>query len=75
MKTLKECYFDDYFARVDRGELPGIDDDAGDDVGYFTVEKNGKIELYVCAGDGINLLQGIFSNMDEVNKFIEENDE
>lgn len=44
-------------------------------VGYYTKElDNGKIELLIGIGDGVLLSEGVFDSIEDIDRFIEEND-
>lgn len=44
-------------------------------IGYYTKEiDEGKIELYIGIGSGVLMFEGTFENIEELDRYIEENE-
>lgn len=43
-------------------------------IGYYTKEEKGKIKLYIGIGDGVLMYEGTFNDIEEVDRYIEENE-
>ncbi|MGA9232030.1 MAG: hypothetical protein WBV68_08240 [Exiguobacterium oxidotolerans] len=45
-------------------------------IGYYTKETvDGRIELFVGVGDGVLLSEGVFDSLEDIDRYIERNEE